>query len=113
MYVYIYIHTYIHICIYTYIYTNIHICTYVNIHIYIHISYIYILTAIPPSPLRYDQPQTSAQEVGWYTEQLMKPNPRFNHNLLQGDATNFAENYTKKMAGEHMFHGKSGKYLRF
>ena len=25
----------------------------------------------------------------------------------------FAETYTKKMAGEHMFHGKSGKYLKF
>ena len=31
----------------------------------------------------------------------------------QGESTKFAENYTLKMAGEHMFHGKSGKYLRF
>jgi len=30
-----------------------------------------------------------------------------------GDATKFAENYSLKSAGEHMFHGKSGKYLRF
>jgi hypothetical protein len=51
--------------------------------------------------------------VGWYTEQLMPRNPRFNHNLALGESTKFAENYTKKMAGEHMFHGKSGKYLRF
>jgi hypothetical protein len=31
----------------------------------------------------------------------------------QAEATQFAETYTKKMAGEHMFHGKSGKYLKF
>lgn len=62
---------------------------------------------------RYDEPQTSAQEVGWYTEQLMPRNPRFNHNLVQGESTRFSENYTRKMAGEHIFHGKSGKYLRF
>jgi hypothetical protein len=35
------------------------------------------------------------------------------HGLKQAEATEFAEIYTKKMAGEHMFHGKSGKYLRF
>ena len=62
---------------------------------------------------RYSQPHSSAQEVGWYTKPLVAPNPRFMHGLKQGDATKFAETYTKKMAGEHMFHGKSGKYLTF
>ena len=33
--------------------------------------------------------------------------------LTQGECTEFAEIYTKKMAGEHMFHGKTGKYLTF
>jgi len=62
---------------------------------------------------RYSEPATSAQEVGWYTKPLVPSNPRFQHKLSQGEATKFAETYTKKMAGEHMFHGKSGKYLRF
>jgi hypothetical protein len=62
---------------------------------------------------RYKEPVTSAQEVGWYTKPLVAANPRFMHGLQQGDATKFAETYTKKMAGEHMFHGKSGKYLSF
>ena len=56
---------------------------------------------------------TSAQEVGWFYEPLVKPNPKFQHNLVLGDATTFAENYTKKMAGAHLFHGASGKYLKF
>lgn len=62
---------------------------------------------------RYSQPATAAQEVGWFTKPLVAANPRFQHGLRQGDATKFAETYTKKMAGEHMFHGKSGKYLTF
>mmetsp|Transcript_41323 Transcript_41323/g.130322 ORF Transcript_41323/g.130322 Transcript_41323/m.130322 type:complete len:157 (+) Transcript_41323:78-548(+) len=62
---------------------------------------------------KYASPQSSAQEVGWYIEPLVPPNPRFNHKLVLGDATKFAENYSLKSAGEHMFHGKSGKYLRF
>ncbi|EOD26948.1 hypothetical protein EMIHUDRAFT_236253 [Emiliania huxleyi CCMP1516] len=89
---------------------------------------------------KYAAPQSSAQEVGWYIEPLVPPNPRFNHKLVLGDATKFAENYSLKSAGEnacigswlresrdpvvslrllwclsgeHMFHGKSGKYLRF
>ena len=62
---------------------------------------------------KYDAPVTSAQEVGWNTKPLVPPNPRFKHGLAQGESTKFAENYTQKMAGAHMFHGKSGKYLRF
>ena len=62
---------------------------------------------------KYSEPVTSAQEVGWLYQPLVAPNPRFVHGLTQGEATKFAETYTKKMAGEHMFHGKSGKYLRF
>jgi len=59
------------------------------------------------------EPITSAQEVGWYAKPLVAANPRFVHGLKQAEATQFAETYTKKMAGEHMFHGKSGKYLKF
>ena len=62
---------------------------------------------------KYDEPATSAQEVGWFNKPLVAANPRFVHKLKQGEATQFAEIYTKKMAGAHMFHGKSGKYLRF
>ena len=62
---------------------------------------------------KYDAPATSAQEVGWFSKPLVATNPRFMHGLTQGEATQFAEIYTKKMAGEHMFHGKSGKYLKF
>ena len=62
---------------------------------------------------RYAEPATSAQEVGWFTDPLVPANPRFVHKLKQGEATKFAETYTKKMAGAHMFHGKSGKYLSF
>ena len=62
---------------------------------------------------KYDAPTTSAQEVGWFYEPLVQPNPKFQHGLHQGDATKFAENYTLKMAGAHMFHGVSGKYLKF
>jgi hypothetical protein len=62
---------------------------------------------------KYPQPITSAQEVGWLHKPLVVTNPRFQHRLTQGEATQFAEVYTKKMAGEHMFHGKSGKYLKF
>ena len=62
---------------------------------------------------KYDEPVTSSQEVGWFHNPLVAPNPRFVHKLRQGEATKFAETYTKKMAGEHMFHGKSGKYLTF
>ena len=51
--------------------------------------------------------------IGWYSKPLVAPNPRFQHGLKQAEATSFAETYTKKMAGEHMFHGKSGKYLKF
>ena len=47
------------------------------------------------------------------TKPLVPRNPRFVHGMKQGESTQFAEIYTKKMAGEHMFHGKSGKYLRF
>jgi len=62
---------------------------------------------------KYSEPVTSAQEVGWMYKPLVAPNPRFVHGLKAGEATAFAETYTKKMAGEHMFHGKSGKYLKF
>ena len=62
---------------------------------------------------KYNEPVTSSQEVGWLTKPLVPPNPRFQHGLKQAEATEFAEIYTKKMAGEHMFHGKSGKYLKF
>lgn len=62
---------------------------------------------------KYDAPTTSAQEVGWFYEPLVQPNPKFQHGIAQGEATNFAENYTLKMAGAHMFHGTSGKYLKF
>ena len=62
---------------------------------------------------KYEEPITSAQEVGWFSKPLVAPNPRFQHGLKQAEATEFAETYTKKMAGEHMFHGKSGKYLKF
>ena len=62
---------------------------------------------------KYKEPITSAQEVGWFSKPLVVSNPRFVHKLKQGEATKFAETYTKKMAGEHMFHGKSGKYLSF
>ena len=48
---------------------------------------------------KYDAPTTSAQEVGWFYEPLVQPNPKFQHGLHQGDATKFAENYTLKMAG--------------
>lgn len=62
---------------------------------------------------KYDEPATSAQEVGWFNKPLVAANPRFVHKLRQGEATKFAEIYTKKMAGEHVFHGGSGKYLTF
>jgi len=62
---------------------------------------------------KYDEPATAAQEVGWYSKPLVAQNPRFVHGLKGAEATKFAETYTKKMAGEHMFHGKSGKYLKF
>ena len=62
---------------------------------------------------KYAEPITSAQEVGWFSKPLVAANPRFQHGLKQAEATEFAETYTKKMAGEHMFHGKSGKYLKF
>ena len=62
---------------------------------------------------KYAEPITSAQEVGWFSKPLVAANPRFQHGLRQAEATEFAEIYTKKMAGEHMFHGKSGKYLKF
>jgi len=62
---------------------------------------------------RSSEPQTAAQEVGWFSKPLVEPNPRFVHGLKQAEATQFAETYTKKMAGEHIFHGKSGKYLKF
>jgi len=62
---------------------------------------------------KQDEPETSSQEVGWYSKPLVPANPRFVHGLKQAEATSFAETYTKKMAGEHMFHGKSGKYLSF
>ena len=62
---------------------------------------------------KYDEPVTSAMEVGWFSKPLVASNPRFVHGLKQAEATEFAEIYTKKMAGEHMFHGKSGKYLKF
>ena len=53
---------------------------------------------------KYDQPLSSSQEVGWYTRPLVQPNPRNWHGLQQGEATRFAENYTREMAGAHMFH---------
>ena len=62
---------------------------------------------------KYEEPQTSAMDVGWFHTPLVPPNPRFQHGLSQGDATKFAEHYTQKMAGAHLFHGKSGKYLSF
>ena len=106
---------------------------------------------------KYEEPITSAQEVGWYSKPLVPQNARFVYGLKQvrvssargpcsacsqrawhgtagsnvarrnsdhaclcfsrvchqAEATEFAETYTKKMAGEHMFHGKSGKYLKF
>ena len=62
---------------------------------------------------KYDAPQTSSQEVGWFHKPLVPENPRFVHKLRQGEATQFAETYTKKMAGEHVFHGKSGRYLKY
>ena len=62
---------------------------------------------------KYADPITSTMEVGWFSKPLVPPNPRFQHGLRQAEATQFAETYTKKMAGEHMFHGKSGKYLKF
>uniref|UniRef100_A0A7S4C0N5 Uncharacterized protein n=1 Tax=Chrysotila carterae TaxID=13221 RepID=A0A7S4C0N5_CHRCT len=72
-----------------------------------------LLDARKPPQAKYDAPMTSAQEVGWNTTPLAAPNPRFKHGLAQGESTSFAETYTQKMSGEHMFHGKSGKYLRF
>ena len=60
---------------------------------------------------KYSQPITSAQEVGWLHKPLVVSNPRFQHRLTQGEATQFAEIYTKKMAGEHV--AASGKYLKF
>jgi hypothetical protein len=86
---------------------------------------------------KYQEPATSAQEVGWFHEPLVVANPRFVHKIHQaprmqvlttapaplphrfvhkihqGEVTKFAEVYTKKMAGAHMFHGSSGKYLKF
>ena len=62
---------------------------------------------------KYAEPITSAQEVGWLSKPLVEKNPRFVYGLKQAEATVFAETYTKKMAGEQMFHGKSGKYLKY
>jgi len=62
---------------------------------------------------KYSAPVTSSQEVGWLHKPLVAPNPRFVYGIKQAENTSFAETYTKKMAGEHMFHGKSGKYLKF
>jgi len=62
---------------------------------------------------KLSDPETMAQEVGWFHKPLVSRNPRFVHGIKQGECTEFAEIYTKKMAGEHMFHGKTGKYLTF
>ncbi len=51
---------------------------------------------------KYDQPQTSSHQIGWYTKPLMQTNARFYHGLQQGDATKFSETYTRKM-GVHLF----------
>ena len=48
----------------------------------------------------------------WIHKPLVKENPRFVHKLHQGEATKFAEIYTKKMAGAHVFHGGSGARRR-
>ena len=73
----------------------------------------HLLDALKTPVEKYDEPVTASQEVGWHSKPLVPSNPRFMHGLKAGDATKFAEIYTKKMAGEHMFHGKSGKYLHF
>mmetsp|Transcript_3003 Transcript_3003/g.7477 ORF Transcript_3003/g.7477 Transcript_3003/m.7477 type:complete len:154 (+) Transcript_3003:24-485(+) len=72
-----------------------------------------LLRAHMPPKEKYEDPVTSAHEVGWYSQPLVAPNPRFQYGLKQAEGTRFAETYTKKMSGEHMFHGKSGKYLKF
>ena len=72
-----------------------------------------LLNASKTPTEKYSQPQTSSHEVGWFHKPLVPSNPRFMHGLKAGEATEFAETYTKKMAGEHMFHGKSGRYLKY
>lgn len=72
-----------------------------------------LLGALKTPTEKYDEPMTSSQEVGWHCRPLVPPNPRFMHGVRSGPETAFAQTYTKKMAGEHMFHGKSGKYLSF
>jgi hypothetical protein len=69
--------------------------------------------AAPSQIDKYSEPVTSSQEVGWMNKPLVDRNPRFVYGLRQGESTQFAETYMKKMAGEHMYHGKSGKYLKF
>ena len=36
---------------------------------------------------KYEEPITSAQEVGWFSKPLVAPNPRFVHGLKQAEAT--------------------------
>ena len=48
---------------------------------------------------KYEAPMTSAQEVGWFYEPLVKPNPKFQHNLVLGDAPTFAESACRVYRG--------------
>ena len=45
---------------------------------------------------KYDEPQTSAQEVGWMNKPLVAPNPRFVHGLKAGEATAKADDALEK-----------------
>ena len=68
----------------------------------------------PPSYSRPFGPRANlGRQIGWIHKPLVPENRRFQHKLTQGESTKFAEIYTKKMAGEHVFHGGSGKYLKF
>ena len=62
---------------------------------------------------KYADPQTSSQEVGWFTEPFVPRNPRFFHGLNQSEATKFAELYTQKMAGDHMYKNYKSSGMKF
>mmetsp|Transcript_13474 Transcript_13474/g.35082 ORF Transcript_13474/g.35082 Transcript_13474/m.35082 type:complete len:170 (-) Transcript_13474:32-541(-) len=63
---------------------------------------------------KYEEPQTAAQEVGWYAHTAKRDkNSRFQHHLSLSDEAKFAEAYTLKHPGEFLYSGQSsGKFFK-
>ena len=47
---------------------------------------------------KYEEPITSAQEVGWFSKPLVAPNPRFVHGLKQAEATQVRQPPARRLA---------------